>query len=486
MGKQMRQMEPEVTQRSQAGPGTGAKSVAFITVGCKLNQFETEQMRELIEADGYAACPEDGAADIFIINTCTVTSKSDYRSRQAVRRAIRSNPDALVMVTGCYAQVAPQEIARIDGVDFVLGNAEKEEILEFIASGGAGKAVEGPLVKVTPVRELPLLETGTRLKGFGRYTRAFVKIQDGCDNRCTYCAVPGARGRSRSKQAGEIYSEIQVLAGEGFREVVLTGVHLGSYGKDLGRISAGGGSSGLTAFDGATAAGGPDAPANLAGLLRCISRVPGLERIRLSSVEPTDFTDGLIETMADTANKIAPHVHVPLQSGDDGVLKQMARPYDRARYAALIERIAARLPRCGIGADVMVGFPGEDDKAFRNTYDLIEALPITYLHVFSYSQRPGTPAAEMDGQVEPGVKKERSRLLRQLGRSKSLEFRRSLLGHGLRVLVLETASGGRQTGLSGNYVKTYFEEPVEANTILECEAVDMRTDGLMVRVRESR
>jgi len=460
MGKQVREMEPQVTPKPQA------KSVAFITVGCKLNQFETEQMRELVEAGGYSTCGADEAADVFVINTCTVTSKSDYRSRQAVRRAIRSNPDALVMVTGCYAQVAPEDVARIDGVDAVLGNAEKEEILDFIASGASRTAAARPAVKVTSTRELPALKTGTRLKGFGRYTRAIVKIQDGCDNHCTYCAVPGARGRSRSKQAGEIRAELEVLAREGFREVVLTGVHLGSYGKDL--------------------ADSESRSASLAGLIRNIAEVPGLERIRLSSVEPTDFSDQLIEAMADPAVKIAPHVHVPLQSGDDGILKRMARPYDRARYGTLIERIAGRLPRCGIGADVMVGFPGEDDRAFRNTFDLIEALPITYLHVFSYSPRPGTPAADMEDQVEPEVKKERSRILRQLGLEKSLRFRHSLLGHELRVLILEAKTDGRQTGLSGNYVKVYFEEPVAANTILECEALDTRSDGLRVSIKESR
>ncbi|MGD8627921.1 MAG: MiaB/RimO family radical SAM methylthiotransferase [bacterium] len=463
-------MEHQVTPRPQT------KSAAFITVGCKLNQFETEQMRELLEGEGYSSCPADQAADVFVINTCTVTSKSDYRSRQAVRRAVRSNPGALVVVTGCYAQVAPEDLARIEGVDLVLGNAEKEKILDFIAGHGANSpAVE---VKVTPAAELPALRTGTRLKGFGRYTRAFVKIQDGCDNRCTYCAVPGARGRSRSKHAGEISSELEVLAREGFREVVLTGVHLGSYGKDLACDAGREGPADLASDD------GRQGSADLAGLLRKISEVPGIDRIRLSSVEPTDFTDELLETMADPAIRIAPHVHVPLQSGDDGVLKRMARPYDRERYRALIERIDAGLPRCGIGADVMVGFPGEDDRAFRNTYDLIESLPITYLHVFSYSPRPGTPAAEMEAQVEPEVKKERSRILRRLGREKSLRFRRSLLGRKLRTLVLEATDGGRQTGLSGNYVKTYFEEPVEANTVIECRAVEMRSDGLRVSTKE--
>ncbi len=452
------------------------KSVAFITVGCKLNQFETEQMRELVEAEGYTTCPANEGADVFVINTCTVTSKSDYRSRQAVRRAIRSNPDALVVVTGCYAQVAPDDVARIDGVDVVLGNAEKAEILDFITSATrqAPTAGAAPTVKVTPTGELSPLKAGTRLRAFGRYTRAFVKIQDGCDNHCTYCAVPGARGRSRSKSSDEIRRELEVLAREGYREVVLTGVHLGSYGKDLAGSGSHGEDRSLTAA------------ASLPGLLRHIAEVPALERIRLSSVEPTDFSAEIIDLMADPAMKIAPHVHVPLQSGDDGILKRMARRYDRTLYQALIERIAGRVPRCGIGADVMVGFPGEDDAAFQNSFDLIEGLPITYLHVFSYSPRPGTPAADMDCQVDAGVKKERSRILRELGREKSLQFRRSLTGHTLQVLVLEAERDGRKTGLSGNYVKAFFDEPVRANTMMQCDAVSIAPDGLRVSTKGRR
>jgi len=464
----MREVEPQV------------KSVAFVTVGCKLNQFETEQMRELVEAAGHITCTAEEGADVFVINTCTVTSKSDYRSRQAVRRAIRSNPEALVLVTGCYAQVAPDDLAGIDGVDIVLGNAEKEEIVDFIASGTA------QAIKVTPTEALPPLGTGTHIRGFGRYTRAFVKIQDGCDNRCTYCAVPGARGRSRSKSPDQVRRELEVLAREGYREAVLTGVHLGSYGKDLAGAGSKAEKSSHCGAPGHPGQTGRSASVTLAGLLRHIAEIPGLERVRLSSVEPTDFSDDLIDVMADPAMKIAPHVHVPLQSGDDGILRSMARPYDRALYQALVERIAGRLPRCGIGADVMVGFPGEDDAAFRNTLDLIAGLPITYLHVFSYSPRPGTPAAGMDRQVEPAVKKERSRILRELGRDKSLHFRRSLIGHPVRVLVLETKSDGRPTGLGGNYVKAFFDQPVRVNTLLECDAVGIRRDGLRVYTKEHR
>jgi threonylcarbamoyladenosine tRNA methylthiotransferase MtaB len=444
MGKPLRKVEPE-----------GMKSVAFFTIGCKLNQFETEQMREIARADGYEAAPSNGTADrppdVVVINTCTVTSKSDYRSRQAVRRAVRSNPGALVIVTGCYSQLAAGEMAELEGVDVILGNAEKEDILEFLHL----EKQHEPIVRVMDSREFESVRSQTRLSGFGRYTRAFVKIQDGCDNRCTYCAVPLARGRSRSKKPVDIVAEIEILAAEGYKEIVLTGVHLGSYGKDLA------------------------APTTLAGLLRMLPGTPGLERIRLSSIEPTDFTDELIEIMSDPAMKICPHVHVPLQSGDDGVLRRMGRPYGRDVYENLIERIAGAIPDCGIGADVMVGFPGEDQLAFKNTYDLIDGLPVSYLHVFSFSCRPGTAARGMDGQVAPETKKQRSRDLRHLGRVKSREFRTALAGKDLKVLVLGSGSNGRATGLSGNYVKVYFDASPKVNTVVTCTVKDILRDGVL-------
>jgi threonylcarbamoyladenosine tRNA methylthiotransferase MtaB len=431
----------------------GMKSVAFVTVGCKLNQFETEQMRELIEANGFEGCSAPERADVLVINTCTVTSKSDYRSRQAVRRAVRSNPDALVVVTGCYAQLSPHDIAMIDGVDVILGNAEKEEILRYIDIGRQHE----PVIRVTDSGALTEIRTPVRLRGFGKYTRAFVKIQDGCDNHCTYCAVPLARGRSRSRPVDEVRAEIEVLAGQEYREVVLTGVHLGSYGKDL------------------------EPPTTLAALLPSISRISGLERVRLSSIEPTDFSDELIEILSEPAMRICPHVHVPLQSGDDVILRRMGRPYTRTFYEDLILKLADRVRCSGIGADVMVGFPGEDHGAFRNTYDLLKGLPVTYLHVFSFSERPGTHACGMKPRVEPVEKKRRSRLLRQLGRAKSHEFRRSLVGKRLQVLVLDS-SRGRACGLSGNYVKVYFEDSVSANAILPCSVSAVVEGGVRATI----
>jgi len=426
------------------------KRIAFITVGCKLNQFETEQMREAAEMSGYGPVADPGQAEVCVINTCTVTSKSDYRSRQAVRRAMRANPEAMVVVTGCYAQRKPREVAGIKGVDLVLGNAEKESIDTYL---GLGKQ-PSPLIRITAIDGMERLASRRQLHGFGRYTRAFVKIQDGCDNSCAYCAVPLARGRSRSKRPDEVRREIEVLALEGYKEIVLTGVHLGSYGKDL------------------------TPAASLAALLREIALTVGIARLRLSSIEPTDFSEDLIELLAEPSSRICPHVHIPLQSGDDRILSIMGRPYGRDLYRNLIERIAIACPRCGIGADVMVGFPGEDHRAFMNTLGLLQDLPITYLHAFAFSRREGTVAAELTQEADPADKKERSLAVRSLGAEKSQAFRQSLVGETLETLVLGAAPGRPARGLSGNYVKVFFDSQLAANTIVRAHVTGVAAGGV--------
>ncbi len=434
------------------------KSVALITIGCKLNQFETEQMRESFEARGFKVSGQDEKADIYVINTCTVTSKSDYRSRQAIRRALRHNPDATIIVTGCYAQVAPHEVASIKGIDAILGNSRKCEVADYADLPKQSK----PMIAVDQLRREFTAGGDRRIHTFGSYTRAFVKIQDGCDNRCTYCAVPAARGPSRSKPCRTILEEIATLVDHGYKEIVLTGVHLGSYGKDL------------------------DEDLNLAALLRKLSRVDGLERIRLSSVEPTDFTPELIDTIADPVYRVCPHVHVPLQSGDNRILRLMGRNYTRDFYADIVETIASRVPRCGIGADVMVGFPGEDDRAFSNTFGLVADLPITYLHVFAFSPRPNTVASSMAEQVEAYLKKERSKQLRQLGKAKNRAFRNSLRHCYLEALILSERVDGYQIGLSGNYVKVYFNQPVRPNEIVSTRVGEIYLDDIIATTVRQR
>jgi threonylcarbamoyladenosine tRNA methylthiotransferase MtaB len=428
----------------------GMRTVAFITVGCKLNQFETEQMREAAGRSDCSTRDGLGRADVCVVNTCTVTSKSDYRSRQAVRRAVKANPGALIIVTGCYAQRCPEEVACIEGVDVVLGNVEKDAVEAYL---GLPKQ-QHPVVRTTSPREMRRLESRTHLRGFGSYTRAFVKIQDGCDNRCTYCAVPLARGSSRSKRPDEVIGEIETLAAGGYREVVLTGVHLGSYGRDL------------------------EPRTSLATLLKRIATVKALARSRLSSVEPTDLTAELVEVLADRESRICPHVHVPLQSGDDGILKAMGRPYGQARYREVIEAVAAAVPDCGIGADVMVGFPGETDEAFLNTCRLVRDLPITYLHVFAFSRRAGTPAAGMAAQVGPEIKKQRSQALRQIGAEKSRAFRAGLVGRTVEALVLGARGRASATGLAGNYLRVGLEDYAAPNTLVRARVTAVTHDGV--------
>jgi threonylcarbamoyladenosine tRNA methylthiotransferase MtaB len=427
------------------------RTVAFMTVGCKLNQFETEQMRETAEARGYRVCAASDRADVYVVNTCTVTSKSDYRSRQAARRAVRINPDALVIVTGCYAQVAAREIADLGGIDVIIGNNEKADIGAYLGLAKQPTA----LIHTSDVAGTTELRGGRHLRTFGRYTRAFVKIQDGCDNRCSYCAVPLARGPSRSKRRHLVIEEVRILAGQGYKEVVLTGVHLGSYGRDL------------------------RPRASLADLLAAIAADTNLRRVRLSSVEPTDMSQDLIDLMADPSMRVCPHVHIPLQSGDDGVLMRMGRSYSAGGFRELLDRISLGIPQCAIGADVMVGFPGEDENAFRSTYNLLEAVPVTYLHVFSFSRRPGTRIAAAPGSVPPETKRARSRILRELGRRKNLEFRRSLIGKTLEVLLLGNRSGRMLTGLSGNYTRTYLDGPGSPNDLLVCRVCGLRENGVV-------
>ncbi len=426
------------------------KSVAYSTVGCKLNQFETEQMREALEASGYVSSGRGAAADVYIINTCTVTHKSDYRSRQAIRRAVKANPDALIIVTGCYAQRRAQDIAAIPGVDVVVGNAGKAHIADYLDR----PKQDGPLIDVSEPDSRTDLCGERHITKFGSYTRAFVKIQDGCDQACSYCAVPSARGRSRSKPPAVVRREVEILAARGYREVVLTGVHLGRYGKDL------------------------EPRTGLVPLLEETASVEGLDRVRLSSVEPTDFTDDLIELIADPAAKICPHVHVPLQSGDDEVLRAMGRHYTRDAYAGLIVEIARRIPDCAIGLDVMVGFPGEDERAFRNSFDLIQSLPVTYLHCFSFSRRPGTRAFHLDGTVEPEEKKRRSRALRDLGARKNEDFRKSLVGKDLEALVLSSRCGGLPVALSGNYVRCLIHGAVRPNDLITARVGGVSESGV--------
>ena len=405
--------------------------VAFSTIGCKLNQFETMGIRGFFEERGYQIVPFPSPADIYVVNTCTVTGKSDYRSRQAIRKALRTNPASFVVVTGCYAQLNPQEIARIKGVDLILGNDEKFFFSKYFIEP---KKLSSPAILTSDLASKTSFTTYS-LKAFPGYTRAFVKIQDGCNASCSYCAVRGARGINRSENPEIIISQISQLVAAGHKEVVLTGIHLGTYGLDLGR------------------------EISLAGLLKRLRDISDLRKVRLSSVEPREFTPELIEEIADNP-KVCRHLHIPLQSGDPDILRRMNRDYDPSYYYDLVTRLKSLMPDLAIGADVIVGFPGEEEQHFRNAYQFIQELPITYLHVFSYSKRKGTPAASFPQQVPTEIKRERSLELRRLGRQKNLAFKKGFLGKTVEVLVENTRDKetGLLKGITDNYIKVLLPD----------------------------
>lgn len=401
------------------------RAVSLTTVGCKLNQYETEGIAERFERAGFRIVSDDADADVCVVNTCTVTMRSDYRSRQMLRRGARRGRNPLVVATGCYAQREPDALADMPEVDLVVGNADKARLVELVSDALRGRVER---VHCRPID--PTVCESYDVTAFRGHTRAFVKIQDGCDHRCTYCAVPDARGASRSRQPGSVVGQVTRLADAGYREVVLTGVHIGRF-ED----------------------GEPGGSA-LARLVRRVVEVPGIERVRLGSIEPTELQNDLADVIVEDP-RVCSHLHVPLQSGSDRILNLMGRRYGRVGYAESVRRVTDRLPRCGLGADVMIGFPGETDEDFADTADLIDALPFTYLHVFSYSPRPGTPAAELDGRVPGTEKRRRSRHLRAVSEHRSLDFRRRLVGERLEVLFedREPLSSGAATGLSGNYVR---------------------------------
>jgi threonylcarbamoyladenosine tRNA methylthiotransferase MtaB len=407
------------------------KTVGFATLGCRLNQVESQEMRALVEHAGFRAVDEGEPAQFYVVNTCTVTSRADFSDRQAIRRITRANPDALVVVTGCLAQTDPAALARMPGVDLVLGNAEKYRLPELL---GSLARRDRPVVQVGPIADARQLLSAPLSRMDGR-SRAFVKIQDGCQHRCAFCIVPAARGRSRSQEPKVLVEQVEALVEAGYGEITLTGVDIGHYGWDLVPRTS------------------------LAALVERLAEVRGLRWLRLSSVLPAYFTPELFQAVT-TIPIVAPHLHLPLQSGSDRVLRLMRRPYNSVLYGTLAERLAAAIPDLGLGADVIVGHPGESDADFEATMALVGDLPLSYLHVFAYSDRKGTEAAKMGDRVPSLVIRERSAVLRALGIEKSAAFRRRLLGRAVEVLVLE----GRQaedalTGLTSNFVEVTFAGP---------------------------
>ncbi len=400
------------------------KKFSIITLGCKVNQCESAALAGLMEASGCKPGDSDEKNDLVVINTCTVTHKAAMQSRQAIRQAVRNHPGAKIVVTGCYAQTAPEEIQQINGVDCIVGHGDKLNIPEIVSrtlpQSCKPTIVHHDILQARCFNALPSVAPETR-------TRAFLKIQDGCNAFCTYCIVPHARGHSRSMLAKDVRMHYDRLALQGFKEVVLTGIHLGAYGKDL------------------------EPKTSLLELLMSIAEQKRGGRIRISSIEPTEVDTGLINLMAVPQSPLCPHLHIPLQSGDNGILKRMGRPYDRERFAQTIEEIHRNIAHAAIGVDILVGFPGEDDAAFDRTVTLIQRLPVSYLHVFPFSPRKGTPAAGFKGKVPQSIVKARCKRLRQLGEEKKARFYHANIGRVVNVLI-ESVRSGHARGLSENYI----------------------------------
>jgi threonylcarbamoyladenosine tRNA methylthiotransferase MtaB len=429
--------------------------VAITTLGCKVNQCESAGIAEAITVRGITLVPFEAEADCYIVNTCTVTAKTDDQSRRLIRRAIRKNPAAVVLVTGCYAQRAPDEIARIPGVRIVAGNGEKSRLTEFIDKLAVGKGSQvhvGDILSETKFSSLG----ATAIPG---HTRAFLKIQDGCNARCSYCIVPRVRGGSRSLQPAEIQEGISSLARRGFREAVLSGIHLGAYGRDL-----------VPATD-------------LTAMVRRIVEECSIGRIRLSSIEPREITSELLLLMG-SSGIVCRHLHIPLQSGDDKILAAMNRDYDAAFFRDLIRNILETIPGIAIGIDVMVGFPGETEAAFANTLRLVEELPLAYFHVFPFSRRPGTPAAAMPNQVPEADKKRRVERLRTIGTEKRRTFAEKFIGAPLAVLIegKKEKSTGFFTGFSDNYIPVVCRGAADANRIVRALPGSFRNGRLIAEV----
>jgi len=400
------------------------KRIAITTLGCKINQFESAAMTQALQEEGYSMVSFSEVADIYVVNSCTVTAKTDAESRRLIRRAARLNPEARVVVTGCYAQMAGAELLKMPGVNLILGNSEKRDIVALLRGIG-----DQPQAIVSDISQQKSGER-TPLESFAEHTRAFLQVQNGCDSRCAYCIVPFARGASRSVAPQEALEGMASFAAKGFKEIVLTGIHLGGYGLDL------------------------NPPSDLLGLLRQAEQGALVQRLRIGSVEPTEVSQELVSFIA-TSRIVCPHLHLPLQSGSDGVLLRMNRGYTTAFYAGVVDSLVQAVPDICLGSDLIAGFPGETEQEFQETCRFLESLPLAYLHVFPFSPRPGTPAATMTPQLHSRVIKERAEALRIISEKKKTAFAAGFVGRELQVLVQRDADGRK--GLSRNYLPVLIE-----------------------------
>jgi len=431
------------------------KKVAFYTLGCKVNQYETEAMEEMFRKRGYEVVDFEERADIYIINTCTVTNLGDRKSRQFIRRAKKLNENSIVAAVGCYSQIAPDEVESIDGVDIVIGTTDKEKIVDLCEEAKLKKRKINVVKNIKHHRQFDNLT----IDNVKSRTRAYMKIQDGCNQYCSYCIIPYARGPIRSRRLDDILNEAEKLAKANFKEIILTGIHVASYGKDLKDVT-------------------------LLDVIDEISKIEGIERIRLSSIEPTfideEFMDKVIKN-----KKFCDHFHLSLQSGSDSVLKRMNRKYTTEEYRNTVNMIRKYMPNAGITTDIIVGFPGETEEEFQETYDFVNEIGFSRIHVFKYSPRKGTPASEFDNQIHGSVKHSRSERLIELGNQLANRFMEKFIGKRMEVL-FEENKGGYFEGYTTNYIRV----KAESNKDIQGEILPVRiktrenNDNLMGEIEE--
>jgi threonylcarbamoyladenosine tRNA methylthiotransferase MtaB len=417
--------------------------IAITTLGCKINQYDSAVIQSRLE-ENHQFVPFEEQADCYVINTCTVTDRADWEARQLVRRAKRLNRTAKVLITGCYAQVNSAEVAQVPGVDYVVGLNRLDDLLRFVEA----PAAQSTQIAVSDVkRERGVAVLGTRV--LPGHTRAFLKVQEGCNYSCTYCIIPAARGLSRSVAPRQVLAQVRQLAGAGYNEIVLTGIHLGGYGQDL------------------------NPKIDLTSLMEMIAASGMIARLRLSSLDPREVPDRLLDLIA-SSDRICPHLHICAQAGDNQILKQMRRNYDIAYYRELLQRVRERLPEAALGSDIIVGFPGESETQFEESLEYFASLPLTYFHVFPYSSRRGTIAATLANQVPGHVKKQRAQRMRELGARKKSEFCFGFIGRRVAVLIEEKVE--KKTGLRRGFSRNYLPVAVSGAGEFFNRELDVRLD----------
>lgn len=425
------------------------KKAAFYTLGCKVNQYETEAMAELFASAGYEICDFSEKSDVYVINTCSVTNMGDRKSRQIIRRAKKTNPDAIIAVTGCYAQTSPNEVLSIDGVNIVIGTKDRKNIVSLVEELNTTSNINH-VSDIMSNHEFEELQ----IKQYSNRTRAFIKIQEGCNQFCSYCIIPYARGPVRSRPMDEVLQEIHELAANNFKEIILVGIHVASYGADLENTS-------------------------LEDLIMAVDKIDGVERIRLSSIEPMTLNQAFIDNIKGS-KKLCHHFHISLQSGCDATLKRMNRKYTTAQFKGIVDGLRAAFDDVAITTDIMVGFPAETDEEFNATVDFVREIAFADAHVFQYSQRKGTPAAKRPDQISPDIKEKRSKIIITETQKTRDAFIEKFIGKTMRVLFEQPARDGLFEGKTDNYITVHAPSNTDLNDQFRNVLLEKNDNGIVI------